>query len=1232
MPAYSWKFVDTISNEHQPNEASMSVWRFDYEFLPIWGEEWNIPLETRYAMFAAIDDSLALSNEENKEKTLVLCGHTAPLYCEVKHFYTMYALLSLRMATRTRMASEAIDYLTQAKNHAELAIQIAKFGNSKPKFFHEIDDLLDWLQSDLFEKYTSIKNKTTDKQHVSACNWLLLEITKKNTQRVDRECLRLCYNCVNVSNDWSKFKEFSWQKRYDMFKSALELITLQKNPSALFLYLDQYTLENDSVLITMNGENFFYAFAEICYNLAWEITCPDDQQRLLNEALEYIEQTSPELIDDQYFPLKEKIVLALKQHPSSKLDRTKQPECRIITSNEYESYLHHNYRLLSDNGFSSLLSRFGGKEKEVQVDLGPGWFLPAVNVNDFYVTLTGMIAPCLAPETKEAFLCSAVQNETIFILKHHSFFSILAAVCLLLSEKTTDPAVRYKYVMEAEYYLGLESRLTTFTADRYNIYNSLSYARKRATAFINLNTQMLHQKFYWDSIPNTLWNSILHMSGHIDFYYMSRISSTKEAISWSKTWQSLTWSTRYEIFSANNGLFEKLNEEDLMVFFNTNDYQFYTHKLVCNGRFFFAAFAEICYTLANMADDSSLQRKYLREAKQHCLKAETSRSWHKSALKAEILAAVEASEAELLTDVEKAQYAELATAQAAQQDLVAARAKEIFSAAEAEIEKLDNSIKALLEPKQQERTTPAAEPKEQPSTLPATASSTPRQTPTKARPAPAISKPARATPTTPAKVATVAKPLVTNHPVATNSLRSQRTPISSNVAPTPPKRTPAVVVTKPRSSVLTKPAHTASSTPGKTAANSGIHMAQQALDKQNYALAEELFDSLCEQEPTNIEALLGHANSLLQLSLRGTHAMTKRRQLTYAQEQLKKAFQLDKKGRFPLIDELRDQIEVALAGLSSSPPNQSPTTSASSQEPKASQSLREQYELPSNLQTASEYTLCFETVLGQGAAGVVYRGRWNDEVVAIKRYHATQLRGDELREFLKEASFMMDLSSPYLIKLNDFVAQSPYYCMVMEYMPHGSLYQVLGSGVELPWSTRWTIAMDITYGLAALHSKDIIHRDIKSLNVLIGNGFRAKLADFGQAKLKSSSQSVKTRRSESGAVGTVAWLAPEILRDGAECSRATDIYSYGMTLWELATRETPFSHAPNITVMTHWISQGKHENLNKVTTPKLAKLIRWCWQNDAALRPTVEQVIEALDDATPKHVSQAVPRINLFSQ
>ena len=416
------------------------------------------------------------------------------------------------------------------------------------------------------------------------------------------------------------------------------------------------------------------------------------------------------------------------------------------------------------------------------------------------------------------------------------------------------------------------------------------------------------------------------------------------------------------------------------------------------------------------------------------------------------------------------------------------------------------------------------------------------------------------------------------------------------------------------------------------AAQKPENKAKRAFDRGDFKTAKNTYKTLCEDEPENIEAKIGYAQALVKLAEQGKRAEQQKQQLESAKKQLRQAQGLDEDGDLDEIYELLETVETQLSSLnlsSGTSPHSSrgPMTSAGS----GDSGNRVIPSTPQTLTTAGGHTLQFGHVLGEGACGTVYKGSWNADTadLAIKRFHVTQLRGNESREFLKEAAFMMDLQSDYLVRMHDFVAASPYYCMVMEYMPHGSLYQVLGSDMDLPWANRWVIAMDIAHGVAALHSKDIVHRDIKSLNVLIGYNLRAKLGDFGQATLKHSSKSIKSRRSQTGAVGTDAWLAPEIFR-GDRCSKTSDMYSFGMTLWELGSKQIPFVDT-HTSAIPDLVKKGKREDLGKVPQPKLASLVRWCWEDNASLRPSAQEAIKAIDEATPKHVSQGVPRPALFS-
>ncbi len=314
------------------------------------------------------------------------------------------------------------------------------------------------------------------------------------------------------------------------------------------------------------------------------------------------------------------------------------------------------------------------------------------------------------------------------------------------------------------------------------------------------------------------------------------------------------------------------------------------------------------------------------------------------------------------------------------------------------------------------------------------------------------------------------------------------------------------------------------------------------------------------------------------------------------------------------------------------------------------QELRIQQAIPAGVVTVrgnrAAWTEADTELLGVGSTARVYKGvffqnaQGNTQTqVAIKKFTLASMRDDDKIKFDAEVNLMMNISSEYVVNIFDSVANAPHYCLVMEYMPGGSLYTLLGSRMELPWDRRWTIVMDVSQAVKALHDGNIIHRDIKSLNVLISDTGRAKLADFGQAKIVSSLSSTMTARAREGNVGTVVWKAPELLSvPPAKCSKETDIYSYGMVLWEIATRKTPFSNDPydelDIDQKKDCIKQGVKEDLSQIEhehkQPKLARLVSWCWQQPNN-RPTAEQAVKAVRDAMSEHQTEGQRVPLLFS-
>ena len=259
--------------------------------------------------------------------------------------------------------------------------------------------------------------------------------------------------------------------------------------------------------------------------------------------------------------------------------------------------------------------------------------------------------------------------------------------------------------------------------------------------------------------------------------------------------------------------------------------------------------------------------------------------------------------------------------------------------------------------------------------------------------------------------------------------------------------------------------------------------------------------------------------------------------------------------------------------------------------------------------TVSASALTVVKLLGEGAYGSVHEGLWNDQPVAIKRLKAQRLTEDAIEELRREAQIMFQLGveSRYIVPLKKICLEAPHYSLVMELMPKGSLYHLLHNKQPLPWPIRFQIALDAAWGLKDLHGYSILHRDLKSLNILLDDRLRAKLADFGLAKVKQETSSQSTI-----AKGTVLWMAPELFKRKAEVTAATDIWSLGMVLWELSSREIPFKDAQNQLQAMGWIKDGEKEEIPTDCPAELKAIIESCWDLTPEKRPIAVQVAERL--------------------
>ncbi len=143
----------------------------------------------------------------------------------------------------------------------------------------------------------------------------------------------------------------------------------------------------------------------------------------------------------------------------------------------------------------------------------------------------------------------------------------------------------------------------------------------------------------------------------------------------------------------------------------------------------------------------------------------------------------------------------------------------------------------------------------------------------------------------------------------------------------------------------------------------------------------------------------------------------------------------------------------------------------------------------------------FEPPIGYGSFGDVYKGRFNEADVAIKELRESR---DLTPEFNLETQLMWKCQFPNILKLIGVCTEPGHCSMVFEFMPQGSLDDLLRSQVVIPERQRWQIAIDIANGLDRLHSNNVLHHDLKSNNILLNGQGRAHIADFGLARLMLS--------------------------------------------------------------------------------------------------------------------------------
>ena len=248
--------------------------------------------------------------------------------------------------------------------------------------------------------------------------------------------------------------------------------------------------------------------------------------------------------------------------------------------------------------------------------------------------------------------------------------------------------------------------------------------------------------------------------------------------------------------------------------------------------------------------------------------------------------------------------------------------------------------------------------------------------------------------------------------------------------------------------------------------------------------------------------------------------------------------------------------------------------------------------------------------IGKGTFGDVLRGTWRGEEVAVKFLKGSMTESSEsVKQFLDECNILKNLHHPNILLYMGACTIGPQYFVVTEFCDNGNLFEFLHMmrDTKLTYNDARRIALEIAYGMNYLHGfkPPILHRDLKSMNVLLDRNCTVKLADFGNTR---TFQIQMTKQK-----GTFQWMAPEVIK-GNTYSESSDVFSFGIIMNELVTRIPPYHGTDKKDVAKKVVNNPNYRPpYNEKKVPKdWIDIMTKCWQHDEKKRPNFGEVIELL--------------------
>lgn len=250
----------------------------------------------------------------------------------------------------------------------------------------------------------------------------------------------------------------------------------------------------------------------------------------------------------------------------------------------------------------------------------------------------------------------------------------------------------------------------------------------------------------------------------------------------------------------------------------------------------------------------------------------------------------------------------------------------------------------------------------------------------------------------------------------------------------------------------------------------------------------------------------------------------------------------------------------------------------------------------------------------QGAFGKLYRGTYNGEDVAIKILERPENDTSKAQlmeqQFQQEVMMLATLKHPNIVRFIGACRKPMVWCIVTEYAKGGSVRQFLTKrqNRSVPLKLAVKQALDVARGMAYVHGLGLIHRDLKSDNLLIFGDKSIKIADFGVARIEVQTEGMTPE------TGTYRWMAPEMIQH-RPYTQKVDVYSFGIVLWELITGMLPFQNMTAVQAAFAVVNRNVRPILPNDCLPVLREIMTRCWDPNPDVRPPFAEIVAMLESA-----------------